>query len=186
MKWIARAGFCALLAAQVVVEARAQESVRGFRFPAALAGFERGEILDNEHRGKGLGVSVAYRAPGIKATVFVYDLQIRDLPEGIGSPVVQAQAVQAVRDVFAAYVDVQVLEDLAPGPQRCGDFLRAKLSYIEPRSTAKEVLHSYVYLGSKGGSFVKLRLTYPAAMAASGAASAERAFAQALCRIANG
>jgi hypothetical protein len=55
MKWIARAGLCALLAAQVVVEARAQESVRGFRFPAALAGFERGAMIDNERFGSGRG-----------------------------------------------------------------------------------------------------------------------------------
>jgi hypothetical protein len=173
----------ALLAAQVVAHAGAQEAVRGFRFPAELAGFQRGEILDNERRGKGLGVTVPYGAPGIKATVIVYDLQIQNLPEGIGSPVIQSQAVQAVRDVLATYVDVQVLEDLAPGQQHCASFLRAKLSYVDPRSPMKELLHSYVYLGSKGGSFVKLRLTYPAAMAASGAESAGQAFGQALCEI---
>jgi hypothetical protein len=89
-------------------------------------------------------VTVASSAPGIKATVFVYDLQIPDLPEGIGSPVVQSQAVRTVRDVFATYGEVRALEAFAPGPQQCGTFLRAKLSYIDPRWSATEILHAHV------------------------------------------
>lgn len=162
----------------------AADVYRGLALPAELAGFERGEMTDFEPRAKGFGMSIRYDTPGIKATVYLYDMGIRGLPEGADNQNVQAQAQQSMRDIEQMHSDVRILEAFAHGPDSCSNFLRTKVSYIEARSGA--ALHSYLYLGSKKGNFVKLRVSHGAELPfAIDAAKSELRFAQSLCRSVN-
>lgn len=160
----------------------AADHYRGIWLPTELGGFERGPIYDNEAQMPGLGITVAYSAPGVKATVFVYDLRNRSLPEGIDNAVVKEHSQQALADILSVHSNVSVLEPLAPATGSCSNFLRVKLSYVERGGGSGEVIHSYLYLGTRRGSFVKLRLSYPVSLAFKTGVVSEARFAQALCR----
>ena len=159
----------------------AADSYRGIPLPAQLGGLERGTIIDNEVRSRGLGITVAYGSSGVKATVFIYNLGIQDLIEGIESPTVKAHAQQTLKDIIESHTDVSVLEPLSPGIGSCAGFLRAKLSYVEKGGSTAEPLHSYVYLSSRKGSFVKARVSYAARIAFATGTLSESRFAEALC-----
>ncbi len=175
-------GFALVALALCPIAANSSDLTRGFTLPSELAGFQRGTIIDNEPRSKGLGISVPYTAPGVQATVYIYDRGIQSLPDGFEAPAVQEQAQQAVRDIFITYTEVHELKKLAPGVGSCSKFLRAEFSYINPRSNPAELLHSYLYVGGRKGNFVKIRITHPAKFASAIGEVAELRFAQELCK----
>jgi hypothetical protein len=164
-----------------VTQATAADLYRGIRLPPELAGYVRFRVTDHEAQESGLGTSVAYRAPGVIATVFVYDFGDIDLPEGIDDPVVQSHALRALEDIRSIHSDVKVLEPLAKASGSCSGFLRAKVSYVERAGGSGGKLHSYLYLGSKGGNFVKLRLSYDETLAFKTGVVSEARFAKAFC-----
>jgi len=170
-----------LSSAVFATPAIAVDVYRGIVLPAKIAGFQRGSVTDNEATSPGLGLTISYAAPGIKATVFVYDRGIREMPEGADNAVVHAQARQSFQDIGSAYSDVKVLEALAPGAASCAHFLRAKVSFIDARNGEPELMHSFLYFGSRKGNFVKVRLTYAAKLAFATGVVSESRFTQALC-----
>lgn len=154
-----------------------------FEFPAMLGGFLRGEQIDFESREPGLGIGVHYFGPGVKATVYVYGFRIADLPEGIESDVVRVHAQQAAEDIRAVNGEVEVLSAQAPGSGHCTSFLQAKYSFADRGSPSGGAAHSYLYLGSRKGNFVKVRITYPAQGDLAAKEAAQERFAQALCKF---
>jgi hypothetical protein len=163
----------------------AADSRTAFTFPAAVAGFHRGEPIDFESRQPGLGIGIPYGVSGVKVTVYVYNLRLENLPEGIESNVIRAQLRQAQGDVFNAYSNVQILADEAPGTGSCSSFLRMKFGFEDPRRTQAQKFHSYLYLGSRKGNFVKARITYSAETEVITNEEAQGRFAQALCKLVN-
>ncbi len=130
-------------------------------FPAELGGFVRGEPIDFESKDPGLGIGLPYNHPGVKATVYVYDLQSADLPDGIGSREARDEVGKAEGDVSRSYKDVRVL-------------------------SASDVYSSHLYLAIRNGNFVKVRVTYAEGSGVSDRDAAHERFAQALCRFAGG
>ncbi len=175
--------FCSLL--PLAVPTGAADDFRGIRLPIEIAGFQRGSIIDYEARKKGLGISVAYGGHNIKATVFIYDMEIENLPEGINNLTVQKQAQRAFQDILQAHPEAETLEPLSKGSGACATFLSAKVLYQGDPSRPNEPLYSHLYLGSRRGNFVKVRLTYAAKHAFATGVLFEARFAQALCRAAN-
>jgi hypothetical protein len=158
---------------------------RGIQLPTEISGFNRIEVIDNEATSKGLGITIAYGAPGIKATVFIYDMGITGLREGINNPTVKAHAQQALQDIFRVHPDAKVLDKLSQGSGSCTSYLRAKLVYEEGPELTREAFHSYLYLGSKKGSFVKVRVSYPARLAFATGVMSESRFMEAICASTN-
>ena len=77
---------CLLFFALLLSLSAQAELVRGINFPSQLGPFELMRVIDNEKSNPGFGASVLYNAPGIKATVFIYDYGHGHIPDGIGSP----------------------------------------------------------------------------------------------------
>jgi len=181
----ARGWLCLSSVVLCAAPAVAVDAYRGIELPAQLAGFRRGSVTDNEATSPSLGLTIAYGAPGIKATVFVYNSGIQRLPEGTNNVTVHAQAQQALQDITNAYSGVHILEPLAPGPGSCANFLRAKVSYKDKRPDATELLHSFLYIGSRKGNFLKVRLSYAAKLAFATGVVSEFRFTQAFCALVN-
>lgn len=174
-----------LLLLMFTLPATASELYRGIRLPVEISGFNRIQVINNESTSKGLGITISYSAPGIKATVFIYDKGISDLREGINNPIVQTHAQQALQDIFTIHPDAKVLDDLHQGSGSCTSYLRVKLVYEEGQDRAREAFHSYLYLSSKKGSFVKVRVSYPARLAFATGVMSESRFMEALCASTN-
>jgi hypothetical protein len=139
----------------------------GFDFPSEINGFARGDIIDNEAGHPGLGYTVAYHGPraGAEATVYVYDLGIRDIPDGPSNAVARQAFDQAARDVLATegYVGrVKItMVDRYVAESRAGEaqFLCAEFVFQMADGSAQR---SYLYLTGARSKFLKIRATLPA------------------------
>lgn len=163
--------------------ARAEDAATAFQFPAELAGFSRGEVVDFEAQRPGLGFGVPYSAPGVKATVYVYGLQIADLPEGIASSAFLKHARQTEREIVSAWADVQVLSAQGRGDGHCGDFMRTRFSLADPRDASGDRFISHLYLGSRKGNFIKIRVTYAIDGGVPVKEATQERFTQAVCKL---
>jgi hypothetical protein len=166
------------------VPSLAQDTFRGIVLPSQLGTLQRGKVTNNEMTSPGMGVTVAYGAPGIKATVFIYDLGVPNLQGDAQSRVLREHAEQSVRDVLQVNSDVEIVEPLQPATGDCGKFLRAKMKYKERNDVTRELLESHLYLGIHRGQYLKVRFTYPTRIAFSSGVVAEARFAAAFCRAA--
>lgn len=171
---------CSLL--PLAVPTGAADDFRGITLPIEIAGFQRGSIIDYEAQRKGLGISVAYGAQNIKATVFIYDMTIKNLPEGINNLTVQREAQRAFQEILQAHPEAETLEPLSKDSGACANFLSAKVLYQGDSNQPNEPLYSHLYFGSRRGNFVKVRLTYAVKHAFATGVYYEPRFAQALCR----
>ena len=141
--------------------AREPLTFHGLDFPDEIAGFVRGQHRDYETTNPGLGYSVAYRREGWTATVYVYDLGLRSIPDDPRSRVSMRNFEQAKEDVLAAqrqgaYRSAELKRDFllpetgAPRLQ-CASFTLVRRDNNE--------YDSYLCVTAWRGSFVKLRLT---------------------------
>jgi len=105
-------------------------------------------MTDNEPAAAGLGQSIAYDAPGIKATIYVYDKKRPDIPSDIDASVVRNELGVAVSDLMK----------LHPTASPLGDFSKIKTLLIRTFKIDGDV--SVVALGVFRDKFIKLRITY--------------------------
>lgn len=96
----------------------------------------------------GLGQSIAYNAPGIKATVYVYDKMLTDIPSDIDASVVRNELEAAVSELM----------ELHPTTRPLGDLLKSNILLFQLFRIDDDV--SVVALGVIRGKFIKLRITY--------------------------
>ena len=71
--------------------------INGIKFPDSLAGFELRKTIDSESLSPGLGVTLYYNIPGVKASVYVYDKSFPQIKSGIDSPVVAGSLLMRVK-----------------------------------------------------------------------------------------
>lgn len=149
-----------------------RHSATGIMFPDIVAGLERQpNVTDYEASTPGLGVSVAYDAPGIIATVYLYTMGMHDIPVDVDAP--------AIKTVFRSAADeIEALNEYGYYSGLITLFERT-----EPMSnaaTGRQVLHghyrflmvqpqieslSHLYLTSYRNHFFKIRYTYAVAVA---------------------
>jgi hypothetical protein len=84
------------------------------RLPQEIAGIRKGEIHD--YGDARLGFSVAYDAPGLVITAYIYDLGQSTIADGLDDPIVKDAFAGAKREIQVAadrgaYSDVKVLGD---------------------------------------------------------------------------
>lgn len=72
----------------------------GLRFPDAVAGFPRGNVVDFEKDRPGLGYDVKYSDNGWIIDVFIYDAGLTDIPSSLASERVRRHFAQARDDIF--------------------------------------------------------------------------------------
>jgi hypothetical protein len=140
-----------------------KEPATGIVFPAKLGKWNRGE--DHTYR-PGLGVSIAYRSEeGVTATVFVYNLNLGNIPAGTASKAVKDQFKQAQGDIAgaakqrggSAALRTEDEISLGAGPQS-PRALRAVFTLTEMDGND---LTAHVYLTGYKNQFLKIRATYP-------------------------
>jgi hypothetical protein len=78
--------------------------VGGLRLSAEYAGFSRGNVMNNEREFPGQGFTVPYHGgANRKATIFIYDKGLRDIPDDPLSELVRQEFDQAWHEVVALY-----------------------------------------------------------------------------------
>lgn len=136
-------------------------TVQGISFPIEIAGFTRGEIIDNEVRTKGLGTTIAYGQPPFgKATIFVYDKGLRDISDGPDGQVREEFDI-ATQDVFSrAQIPggpaIELVSRYGTGtPLTRREFLCAEFVQHSPNGQ----MRSFLYVTGAKVNFVKIRVT---------------------------
>lgn len=166
---ILRFGLLFLLLACITLSADAQTTqyrhpATGLIFPDSVEGIIRGNVKDFEGTNPGLGVSVPYDRPGITATVYIYNLGLRSIPNDLSSPILKNHFAQVMQDIYEVekrgyykFVKktaegITFLRADKTGPQA----LSASFSYVQ---NGVERLSKVYLLGHKQ-HFVKIRFTY--------------------------
>ncbi len=128
-------------------------------------GFER---LDTHHfKGRGLGYSVDYRSKsGIRISVYVYDFELPEIPDGPFSPLIKQQYENSKRDIIQAKEQgaYQEAEELANEVIVLGEDDEApklRKATFRVRRSDKDWI-SYIYLTGYKKHFLKVRSTLPA------------------------
>lgn len=136
----------------------------GTVFPDKLAGLEKGTVTDFEKEYPGFGVGIGYNAPGITATIYLYNLEMRSLPEELDSPVLTAQFEEAVDEVLQAgqagrYENLRkTSETVVVLPSRNSDRGALCASFNLVQQGVERI--SNLYLTVCRNHFLKLRFTY--------------------------
>jgi hypothetical protein len=135
----------------------------GLTFPARIAGAERGSVVDYEKQNPGLGYSAGYRQPDAVATVYIYDLKAREIPDDPAAPAIKAQFEAAKGDMAHAlqqgiYSRIEHKDQfwIADAHRRtrlvCG-------AATVMRPDRPEELATYLCVGGWNNKFIKFRIT---------------------------
>jgi hypothetical protein len=136
-------------------------TLHGLTFPATVAGAERFSLREYEKENPGLGYSVGYRQPDAVATVYVYDLKQRDVPDDASAPAIKAQFAAASADVFrtqqqGVYLKVESRGEFSMADARGRTRLLCAAFWL---TRAGGELASYLCVGGWNNKFVKFRIT---------------------------
>jgi hypothetical protein len=130
-----------------------------------LGKWKRGQDRDY---GPGWGVSIAYYSSppgGVTATIYIYDLGLKDIPTGTTSQVVKDAVAETKREIDEAMQQRGgSARELAEGEVSLGaapDALKAlRVSFAVVNQAGQEET-SDAYLTGYKNQLLKLRLTYP-------------------------
>jgi hypothetical protein len=120
----------------------------GLVLPYEIGWIHFDNVTDNEPVAPGLGQSIAYGAPGIKATVYVYDRGRGDIPTNASAAVAKDEFRAAISDLMTLNPDARLL----------GDVMESAVTILQ-KFVVDENL-SVVALTVRRGKFVKLRITF--------------------------
>lgn len=120
----------------------------GRNLPYELGWLHYDGSIDNERQNPGLGHSIEYGAPGTKATIYVYDHALTNIPSSIEAGVVVREFENAQGDLLKVH---PTAVSVAPA-------FSSKTLHIRPYKVDGNV--SLVGLGVCRGKFVKVRLTH--------------------------
>ena len=137
------------------------ESVYGLPFPKVLALADRTRVVRYE---PGLGLSASYANGAYTIGLYVYDLNLKDIPDDPTENLVVSHLHQSIAEAInVAQTRGEVLQCTgAYGVPYAGisvDYLVAKLS----RAGDEGRLSSVILLTTKLGYFIKLRISFPEA-----------------------
>src|SRR5262249_30835430 len=124
-------------------------------------------ISDIKYKGKksydqkGLGYSVAYSNARCTISLFVYDLEEKNIPDGKAGDLVAGQVKASIKDVKTlekrgTYKNVEILKDDLPLPKSVkSKFATAGLTFELDGGQCK----SYVLIVGQSNHFLKVRVT---------------------------
>lgn len=137
----------------------------GLVFPENVGNMKLVKVTEYEPLYAGLGTGISYRTDTIRADIFLYDLQKGPVPAGISSPVVADEFEQAIADIYSmekngTYKKVTTIARKGTTAVGGIKFFHSVLTYEQNNIN----LISHLYLTGYGGLFMKLRVTYFAAV----------------------
>jgi hypothetical protein len=142
--------------------ASAQTTVAGIAVPDQVGGISHQPPMDFETRSPGYGYGLRFPSSGWTIDVYIYDLQVKSIPDDPGSAEVQGALKESQGEIAAiekrgdytgvTQKDTFTIRDAA-GRAR---FACAEYNYFSKRQNAD--LDSYLCLAGAKGQFVKLRM----------------------------
>ena len=126
--------------------------------PKEISIFEFRKTVDHEKTTAGLGYGLEFDTIGVKATIYIYDLNI-DVPSSVDSDEVVLQFNNSCSNIYEVNSDVKSVVQ----PQKIKvsnlDWLVSAYTFNDSKN---EQVVSFIYLTSLLGNFVKTRLTFSA------------------------
>lgn len=157
--------------------------IGGINFPRTFGGFELRSVIDNEKSNPGLGMTLFYGAPGVRASIYVYNNSQSNIPEGIDSSIIRNEFAQARGHVQQVNPDAQILVREERFLVAGVPILQSAFQYTEMRLGSRETVLSHLYLTARKGNFVKVRATYSIADRPELSRRSQILFIEALCEI---
>ena len=159
-------GLVAIAAVMLLVigaVAQAPAKIYGLTIPDQVSGLVREQVSDFEMKAPGLGYSVRFLRPPLRADVYIYDFQLKEIPTDLESPTMQNQIARAKGDIFGLerrgiYGSVEEKDEFKIGDAGKTRFLCSAFSYSRGEKKDQE-LESYLCLTSWNNKFVKIRMT---------------------------
>jgi hypothetical protein len=157
--------------------------VGGIDFPPKLAGFELRSVTDNEKTNPGLGVTLLYNIPGVKASVYVYNHAQRNIPPGIDSLILRNEFVKASGDVLKFNTGARVLKSEDQMKIGAIPVLHSSFRIETQGQQDRQHLLSELYLTTHKGNFIKVRATYSETDRPELGEFIQRQFIEELCKL---
>ncbi|EIM02332.1 hypothetical protein UU5_01262, partial [Rhodanobacter sp. 115] len=121
-------------------------NVQGMNFPKHLATFTLDSVINNERDIPGQGTSLLYDAVGVKASVFVYDLGIKNIESGIDSTTVRDEFLKTSGDVRTVHPDAQNLHSSKHLTVSGISLLHVAFQYVESEPGTRDTVFSNLYI----------------------------------------
>lgn len=132
-----------------------------FPLPPAIAGMAKGQATDFEAKKAGLGYGFIYSMTGARADIFIYDLGMKNIPDGPKNDIITSQLERAKQDIYTVqkkggYTGVQLkssfdVNNAAGKPL----FLCAYFQLVRKDSGVSD---SYLCVTGAAKKFVKVRI----------------------------
>ncbi len=138
-------------------------SLFGIPLPGAIAGLSRADITNNEMVNPGLGYTIPYNGAEEKATIYIYDFGLNNIPEDPMSDVVRQHFEECIAQIMqmkdrGIYSGIEIGDSYGIGSPTSGlQFLCCEFMVCEN----DKLLDTFLFVTSYGGKFVKLRYTMP-------------------------
>jgi hypothetical protein len=145
-----------------VATADAPLRLHGLTIPDRVAGLPHEAPYDYEQKYPGLGHSVQFVRPGWRIDVYIYDAQLKSIPENPQSALVKGQLEGARRDILAMqerglYSEVEVKREYTIERNGRTRFVCSALTFRHNRMNAD--VDSYVCVSSWNNKFIKIRMS---------------------------
>jgi hypothetical protein len=138
-------------------------TMHGLGFPEMVAGYARNETKDYETTHPGLGYSAAYRRNAWTASVFIYDLGLKSIPDDPLAPPIREQVQQASAEVHRAVTAGAYQKASNKGAYNLPDAGRARFQCADFEIVRRdgEERDSLLCITAWRGKFIKFRVTGP-------------------------
>lgn len=123
------------------------DPVTHIQLPYELGWLHYDGLIDNEPQAAGLGKSIAYGAPGIKATVYLYDRRRTDIQINAGGSIVGDEFALAVSELMQVH----------PSARQVCDPSKSNILHFNIFDIGENI--SVLAVGVLRGKFIKLRIT---------------------------
>ena len=157
-------------------------NVQGMNFPKHLGTFTLNSVVNDEKEIPGQGTALLYEAPGVKASVFVYDLGMKHIESGIDSKAVRDEFLKTSGDVRTVHPDAQNLDSSKNLTVSGIPLLHVAFQYVESEPGSRDIVFSNLYITAKNGNFILIRTTYSAINQPQRGYRVEMGFIESLCK----
>jgi len=128
------------------------DPITGITMPFGLGFLHFSKMTNYEIERSGLGISLAYSSPEVEATIYIYDMNIKNIPSAFDDDIVQEQYKQSVNELKVHYPEAIVTQKASYNTSSIYEFFVTDDTHKKNTVLALSVIR---------GKFVKLRMTAP-------------------------
>ena len=134
-----------------------QDKNSNLKYPTSIDTWKSGDVFDNEKTDKGLGTTIYYNTPGLKATLYIYDNQLTT----ITSSNVEKEFINISEEIkqVAALGYYKITSPIKTLPDEKIGVISVKHSSYEYDQKG-EIYVSHSYLCNIKNNFIKIRISF--------------------------